>query len=701
MRVIYDLRGAQSRLHPERGIARWVTGLFQSLVDRPELSELHALVDSELPLPQAAAALGDNGRLLTPEAARLAPVASSLAIHHITSPFELDFRFFEIAPASITGPDIVRAVTLYDIIPLVYPEVHTTNFMRRWRYRSELVKTADLVLCISEFTAKDGIERLGLDERRVHVIGTGVPAQPPPRTGSLLPEGVRGSFILYAGGLEHRRKNVDALVRAVGRLRPDLRSRMSLVVVGKSEPGVRQDLLAIARSSGIADRVHFTGFVSDDELRSLYAECTCFVYPSLYEGFGLPIAEAMSLGAPVVCSSTTSCGEIAPLPEGTFDPADDDAIVGAITRVLDDSHFAEALRRRGQELARQLTWDRVAERTVAAYDAGIRRRLERRTRRGPIGALTFLSHSPPHPVTPSAAFNALAGGAGETQRVELMARYPEPVAHGMVRVLASTRSSDVPSWRAGPLVCLVDCKPALNEATRLLAKHRGVAVIWELDRLLYVADTDQLTKLAAVATRLVVRSEFDRDHLRATLEGSMAEIRVLPPPLCDFGVPVERTAGAGHVASFRHPRFGPFGPEEIALLGEIADHMPDSRIVAVGEAPTDGRAAARRLEFVSWPEPSGLADLSRRAGCMLDVSGGPRSAHEAAIDHALGCGRPIVTIAAVGESHPSIIRTTSIAGSQIAERLTALLASSHRTHDPAMMDRAPRTIADRLVGLLA
>lgn len=389
MRVLYDLRGAQSRLHPERGIARWVSGLFEALACHPGVDELHGLVDERVPSPAIADVLRASGRLVTTTTAiDLISGRDVPWIVHISSPFELDYSFTELWPAAFHAPKVLRAVTLYDVIPLLFPEVHSQTFLRRWAYRAELVRGADVVLGISQYTADDGIAKLGLRADRVHAVGTGIPSGDSAADRGSLPEGVTGEFILYAGGLEHRRKNIDALVRAFGLLRDELRQRLSLVIIGRIDDTTRRNLLDGADRAGVLDRVTFTGFVTDDELLTLYARCACFVYPSLYEGFGLPIAEAMSMGAPVVCSNATSCAEVAALPDAIFDPTDEAEMARVMSRVIDEPAFADRLRVAGKAKARSLTWDAVADRTVTAYELTIARRWPRHARGPVLGAAT-------------------------------------------------------------------------------------------------------------------------------------------------------------------------------------------------------------------------------------------------------------------------------------------------------------------------
>ncbi|MGH2958448.1 MAG: glycosyltransferase family 4 protein, partial [Solirubrobacterales bacterium] len=143
-----------------------------------------------------------------------------------------------------------------------------------------------------------------------------------------------------------------------------------LVVVGHA--GLEQDnLRALADSLGISERVRFTGWIEQDELEGLYAAAEVFAYPTLREGFGLPVLEAMERGVPVACSNTTSLPEVAGDAAELFDPTDVDAIGSAIARILDSSELRESLIARGRAQASLFTWQRSATETIESYRAAM------------------------------------------------------------------------------------------------------------------------------------------------------------------------------------------------------------------------------------------------------------------------------------------------------------------------------------------
>jgi glycosyltransferase involved in cell wall biosynthesis len=175
-----------------------------------------------------------------------------------------------------------------------------------------------------------------------------------------------GDFALcVASGHEH--KNISRLLRAFAKLSTD----RHLVLVGHA--GLDQDALkSQAAELGVADQVIFTGWIDEEDLEGLYRAATAFVYPTLMEGFGLPVLEAMHRGVPVACSNTSSLPEVAGDAALTFDPNDEAAIGAAVERLLTDSELRADLIRRGYERAAQFTWERCAEQTLAMYERAMR-----------------------------------------------------------------------------------------------------------------------------------------------------------------------------------------------------------------------------------------------------------------------------------------------------------------------------------------
>jgi glycosyltransferase involved in cell wall biosynthesis len=218
---------------------------------------------------------------------------------------------------------------------------------------------AAAVACDSEATRIDLVRRFPRAARKATTVPLGAdPAFAEPVAAPGHPS-LDAPYVLAVGTLEPR-KNLEALIRAWLALDPSVRGDRLLALVG---PRGWDDapILAAARDAG----ARLLGRVSEDELRALYAGAAAFAYPSRYEGFGLPVLEAMTAGAPVVTSNVSSLPEVAGDAALLVDPQDTAAIAAALTRILTDPGLAEDLRARGRVQAARFTWERTARETLA------------------------------------------------------------------------------------------------------------------------------------------------------------------------------------------------------------------------------------------------------------------------------------------------------------------------------------------------
>jgi glycosyltransferase involved in cell wall biosynthesis len=266
-------------------------------------------------------------------------------------------------------------VSLHDILPLVLPAA----FPLRQRLVSRLAiprvcRQADLVL-VPSAAVKEEIQRhLRIEEGRVLVIPWGCeerfqPAGDPARRKAVqaryrLPE----RYILFLGTLEPR-KDLLTLVRAFALLRAEQPgTEVGLVIAGGHGWGFREVLGACA-ALGVHDRVQFTGFVEEEDLPEVYRGAQLFVYPSLGEGFGLPIVEAMACGVPVITSTSPAMPEVAGDAAILVEPRQPEALAAAMAAVLADEGLAHRLRCKGVQRARRFSWEAVARQTLRVYDA--------------------------------------------------------------------------------------------------------------------------------------------------------------------------------------------------------------------------------------------------------------------------------------------------------------------------------------------
>ena len=260
--------------------------------------------------------------------------------------------------------------TLFDAIPLSHPEWASAHL--RWLKNMALRKSArwaDHVIAISQAMVPELVEQYGIDRQRITVVPLGVDAgwfdrEPASRLAAVQSRyGLKPGYLLFVGTLQPR-KNVDRIMEAFRRLPPQTSDGRQLVIAGKA--GWRaDDLVARLRAAARGGSVRWLDYVGANDLRALYQGAAGFIFPSLYEGFGLPVLEAFASGTPVVTSGTTSLPEVAGAAALLVDPLDVDALAGAMASILDDSGLANRLRTAGRERARTFTWARCAAETVS------------------------------------------------------------------------------------------------------------------------------------------------------------------------------------------------------------------------------------------------------------------------------------------------------------------------------------------------
>ena len=268
--------------------------------------------------------------------------------------------------------------TLHDLIFQFYPEYHLP--LNRWylaRAMPYFLRRADAIIAVSECTKRDAMRVYGIPAEKITVIYEGVNPALASVTDPKIIAAARARyarnrrFILFLATIEPR-KNLIRLIDALRALH--LRGFNHRLLIAGRKGWLYEDVFAHLKKTGMQDRVDFLDHVSDAELPALMAACDAFVFPSLYEGFGLPPLEAMACGAPVVASNSSSLPEILGDAAQYVNPTDTSDIAIGIERVLTIREWRAELRAKGIAQAARYSWDRAARETLAVYERVLEKR---------------------------------------------------------------------------------------------------------------------------------------------------------------------------------------------------------------------------------------------------------------------------------------------------------------------------------------
>jgi glycosyltransferase involved in cell wall biosynthesis len=270
-------------------------------------------------------------------------------------------------------------VSIHDLIPYIFwketcarvPADFRFALKRAWRRW----RNADLVVTHSEHSKQDICRMLSMPESKVHVVPPGCTLEPAhsgkERAAAVRTKyGICGDFLLYVGGTDYR-KNLSRMLEAFRGIRRQGYAGQ-LVMVGETFMWNIPEVLELkhrAEELAISESVRYLGFVPDEELSILYATCDFFFFPSLYEGFGLPVLEAMQCGAPLLISRSSSIPEVAGEAAFYFDPEQVETMIEAFNQAIRNPDLVDRKRKEALSLARQFTWKSAAERMMALYEA--------------------------------------------------------------------------------------------------------------------------------------------------------------------------------------------------------------------------------------------------------------------------------------------------------------------------------------------
>lgn len=402
MKLVLDLQARQSYGSHHRGIGRYALALSRAMARQANAQqEIHlavnaafphyveeikqdfqGLVDSQhihafaIPTPAAGLHQENSWRIRAAEHVRENFLRNLQPdIVHVSSLFE---GVDDDVVTSVCDPHLAQrtSVTLHDLIPLIQADHYLADpRTRAWYYRKlQSLKNAELILSVSEYSRQEGIDVLGLDPEKTFTVPNAVEdsfrildLSPQQRQQWQQQFRISKNYILYIGGVEYR-KNVDRLIAAYAQLAPELRQQYQLVIAGKLRDYQHEHMLKVMKQQGLSSQdMVLTGAVDDEELVALYNMASLFVFPSLYEGFGLPVLEAMACGAPTIVADNSSLPEVVGLAEATFPGEDTVAMSQKIAQCLSDEGFRQHLLDKAAEQVKIFSWDRSAQRALDIF----------------------------------------------------------------------------------------------------------------------------------------------------------------------------------------------------------------------------------------------------------------------------------------------------------------------------------------------
>ena len=408
MRIIIDLQGAQTESR-YRGIGRYSLALTRALLQQSTGHEFWVMLNDRFPetidfvenqladfLPRSRIrvfeAPGNISRRIAANTQRaaaaeiireafLAELDPDLVL--ITSLFE---GYLDDAVTSIgvlSEAKFPTAVVHYDLIPAVREGyINSPEYAEFYQGKLASLQRADLLLSISEHSRNELIDFLDLPADRVANISAAVDER---FSGSrttkanckpeLVDLGIKSEYVLYIPGGFDPRKNIDTLFEAYSKLPIALREKYQLVIGSKTSIHAESECRAAAELAGLAHKEWvLTGYVESSRLVDLYRASTLFVFPSLHEGFGLPLLEAMTLGVPCIASSTTSVGEVMGSRAYSFDPEDAGKIAAKLSRALQDEPWRAEITKHCLTRASNFSWQRTAQLAITALENMLKKR---------------------------------------------------------------------------------------------------------------------------------------------------------------------------------------------------------------------------------------------------------------------------------------------------------------------------------------
>ncbi len=380
MHIGIDVRPVQKRSSRRRGIGRYTRQLVESVLKANGSRHQFVLYaqKAEVPTFEGAHELATLFQLSRP--GRLAWVPDLVLLRRAIRKSRLDVFHAMDLMAIPKARETAVFLTLHDLIPFIYWEQTRQSvpidYALALRYALRRVASVDHVITDSVHSKKDICERLQFPEHLVSVVYPGYHAEFGPRdqeaaaTRLARSYGLNSPFLFYVGGSDFR-KNLAVLIEAFSQIRR-LGYGGQLVFAGETFtwdiPEVREIRRRVAEA-GLEDRVLYPGFVPDADLPDFYACCDLFVFPSLYEGFGFPVLEALACQAPVIASRSSSIPEVGGDAVEYFEPTEPTDLVRAFQLVFNDADKKRAMVEKGLQRARLFGWDRAGEQLLGLYES--------------------------------------------------------------------------------------------------------------------------------------------------------------------------------------------------------------------------------------------------------------------------------------------------------------------------------------------
>ncbi|MBP2032350.1 glycosyltransferase involved in cell wall biosynthesis [Clostridium algifaecis] len=266
-----------------------------------------------------------------------------------------------------------KVITVHDLIPYIMPETVGRSYLTKFiKEMPRIINMADAIITVSEYSKKDILKFFPINKNKIFVTPLAADEKYKPLDKEICKNKIKSTynidkpFILYVGGFSPR-KNVTSLIEAFSRIHKNLNKDYDLVIVGSSKDDLEK-LKEFSSKLHIEENIRFTGFIKDDLLPVFYSGCDLFVYPSLYEGFGLPPLEAMSCGTPVITSNISSIPEVVGDGAILIDPKNIVSLMYSIESILNDDTIRNELSLKALNRSHLFSWENTCEKTIKIYN---------------------------------------------------------------------------------------------------------------------------------------------------------------------------------------------------------------------------------------------------------------------------------------------------------------------------------------------